>query len=375
MAEIDITNIINISVSTPPTGLSNYEVNNLLYITKDAPTVAPTDGYEIFLSPSAVAVNYGTTSETYAAALAVFSQSPNILSGGGSFIVYPIASTGVTLTQAITAALAKVYFGGVLCGFSLGAGEAAAASAVAQSNSKLLFIGENQSAALDAEGWIYVNQASKYTYTRPIFYSIGAEEARLTAAAYAGLAMSTDFTGSNTTRTMHMKDLIGVAGDTGLTQTLLEKCKTRGADCVPIIKGIPKLFSTGGNQFFDDVYNLNWFKFAQEVALFNVLATVGTKIPQTEAGMAIITDAAAAICQQGVRNAFIAPGAWNSAELFGNPDDLRACVEKDGYYIYHVPVSAQSQADREDRIAPTLQIAIKYAGAVHKINAIININK
>ena len=123
------------------------------------------------------------------------------------------------------------------------------------------------------------------------------------------------------------------------------------------------------------MYNLNWFKFAQEVALFNTLATVGTKIPQTEAGMETIRNSAAQICQQAVSNGFIAPGSWTSAETFGNPDDLRRNIESKGYYIYTQPVAEQNQADREDRIAPTVQVAIKYAGAVHKINAIININK
>jgi len=376
MSNIDITNFINVSVNTPPAGLGNYRVNNLLYITKEAPLSPLTDGYAVYLSPSAVGTAFGTTSETYYAALAVFSQSPNILTGGGSLIVYPIASTGVTLAQGITAALGLApYFGGVVAGFALGSGEANAASAVAQANSKLLFIGENDDDALVALGWIYINHTSKYTYTRPFFHTLGASDARLGAAAYAGAAMSTDFSASLTTRTMHCKDLVGVDGDTGIDQTLLNKCIAVGADCYPVVKGLPKVFSTGANGFFDDVYNLNWFKFAQEVALFNTLATVGTKIPQTEAGMETIRNSAAQVCQQAVSNGFIAPGSWTSAETFGNPDDLRRNIESKGYYIYTSPVAEQSQADREDRIAPTAQVAIKYAGAVHKINAIININK
>lgn len=375
MSQIDITNFVNVTVSTPPSGLSNYQLNNLLYITKEAPISPFASGYAVYLSPSAVAADFGTVGETYAAALKVFSQSPNILTGSGSFIVYPIASTGVDLDDAITAAMAKVYFGGVLVGFAPASGEVAAASVVAQANSKLLFVGEHQSSALAAEGWIYVNNTSKNTYTRPIYYSTSAADARLAAAAYAGLAMSTDFSASLMTKTMHLKDLATVAGDTSITQTVLESCKAVGADCYPVVKGLAKVFSTGANEFFDDIYNLTWFKFAQEVALFNTLATVSTKIAQTENGMAIIRNSAAQVCQQAVRNGFIAPGSWTSAETFGNPEDLRRCIAKDGYYIYTTPVAEQSQADREDRIAPTAQIAIKYAGAVHKINAIININK
>jgi hypothetical protein len=38
-------------------------------------------------------------------------------------------------------------------------------------------------------------------------------------------------------------------------------------------------------------------------------------------------------------------------------------------------VASQSQADREARKAPTLQVALKLAGAVHFVDVIINVNR
>ena len=82
-----------------------------------------------------------------------------------------------------------------------------------------------------------------------------------------------------------------------------------------------------------------------------------------------------AICQKAINNGFVAAGKWNSADLFGNPEDLRRCVLDYGYYIYSQPIVEQDQTEREARQAPLIQVAIKYAGAIHKVNAIIYINK
>jgi hypothetical protein len=91
MAMIDISNVINISVSTSPTALAAYNINNLVCFTKDTPVVSlGTDKYAVYASAAAVAAQWGSTSATYLAAQAVFSQSPNILSGGGLFIVVPM---------------------------------------------------------------------------------------------------------------------------------------------------------------------------------------------------------------------------------------------------------------------------------------------
>ena len=46
-----------------------------------------------------------------------------------------------------------------------------------------------------------------------------------------------------------------------------------------------------------------------------------------------------------------------------------------GYYVYCPPLSSQSQADREARKSPTIQCAVKLAGAVHSVNAIISVNR
>lgn len=373
--ELSISNVVTISVATPPAGLQDYQVNNLLILTKETPVIAPPNGsFDVFLAPSDVATSYGTGSEVYAMANLVFSQSPNILSGGGSLIIAP-QGAGEVLADAITRLLPLVFFGGVLfAGYAPSDGEILAAALVIQPQRRLLFAPDFLTAALNSGGLFQLIQANKYTYTRGLLYTTSAAAARLYAAAYAGRAMSTDFSGSATTQSMHMKDLVGVLPDGGITQTILELCKTIGADPYINIGGLPKVFSTGGNNFYDQVYNLTWFVFALQVAGFNAIATTSTKLPQTEPGVAVLRGAYLKILNAAVINGYCAPGQWNSPELFGDPESLRANVLQTGFYIFSQPVNQQSQTARAARRAPLIQIALKEAGAIHSTAVIVNIN-
>jgi hypothetical protein len=193
-------------------------------------------------------------------------------------------------------------------------------------------------------------------------------------ASYAGRALSTNFTGSNTTQTMHLKALAGVQPDPTITQTILNTAIAAGADTYISLQGVPSVFCSGANTFFDRVYNLQWFVGALQVAGFNYLATTSTKVPQTEAGMDGLKGAYRSVCEQGVTNQYGAPGSWNSPTVFGNPSDLILNVAQRGYYIYSTPIAQQSQTNRVARQAPLVQIAFKEAGAIQSSTVIVNVN-
>ena len=252
--------------------------------------------------------------------------------------------------------------------------EVEAAVTVCQASKTLIFVPSNLTSDLTTPGLFYTIQAAKQTYGRCFLYTTSYAAAQLAIAAYAGRAMSVDFTGSNTTITMHLKGLINVLPDPGITQTILNTCMTVGADVYTNIAGIPKVFCTGGNDYYDNVYNITWLVFALQVAGFNALATTPTKIPQTEPGMAVLRAAYIDVLQQATVNGFIGPGAWNSPELFGSPTDLRRNILNQGYYIYNQPVNQQSQTQRAARQAPLIQIAIKYQGAIQSTSVIVNVN-
>jgi hypothetical protein len=91
--------------------------------------------------------------------------------------------------------------------------------------------------------------------------------------------------------------------------------------------------------------------------------------------MALLKGAYINVLQQALANGFIAPGTWNSAELFGKPADLRRNILNQGYYIYSLPVTQQTQATREAREAPLVRIAVKFAGAIQSSDVLVSINK
>lgn len=374
--QLDITNVITISLSAAQTGLGEYNVNNLAIFSADTPAESFGDlGYKIYKAPKEVGVDFGTTSTTYKMALAVFAQTPNILNGNGYLTVIPFASSSEVLATAITRAESLVQFFGILSTKDYDAEEVSAAAAVVQTLNKILFVVSNSSNDILAGGSFAEIAEAGYDKTRCLAYlSETTEPAKVMAAAYAGRALSTAFEGSNTTSTMHLKDLIGITADPTMTQTQLNLCQSCGADAYVNIAGVAKTFTSGANGFFDQVYNRCWFLGALEVAGFNALAKVSTKVPQTEPGMTILKGAYRLVCDRAVRNGYVAPGAWNSADRFGDVEAMLRNIEEVGYYIYSLPVNQQAQTEREERKAPLVQIAIKEAGAIHSSNVLVYIN-
>ena len=472
MSNLSIENVINISVSQAGQGAGEYNTSNLAIFTEEAYEASfGSDGYKIYLEPSEVATDFGTSSKTYAKALSVFSQQPNILAGGGYLVVIPMQKesqtisfdavpdagsfvvtydgndsaaiahdddaaaiqailrnvegleqvnvtgtyaagftieldgvygdisnlvtgtntltasavavnitvtedeAGETLAEAVTRSLTLVEYFGLMVTQILDQAALEATAAVIQPLNKIGFFGSNISADLDADGKFDDIRQAGYDKCRCLYYGGTESQVYKFVSAYAGRALSTNFDGANTTQTMHLKDLIGVTPDSSMTQTLLNKAKDAGADVYISIQGVSKTFTSGANGFFDDVYNLLWYVGALEIAGFNVLAQTGTKIPQTENGLDSLKSAYRSVCERAVTNQFVAAGSWNSPTTFGIQEDFFENVSQRGYYIYSVPVAQQSVSDREARVAPLVQIAIKYAGAIHSSSVIVNINK
>lgn len=207
--------------------------------------------------------------------------------------------------------------------------------------------------------------------TRCLLYTEGAEASKLMLAAYVGRSFSTNFRGVNTSQTMNLKTLTNVTPDTGINTTIENQAETAGVDLYVSIGGTPNVISTGGNGYFDTVYENLSLKYYAEVGVFNALRTTGTKIPQTEQGMMVLKDSLRDVAEQFIRVGVIAPGTWNNPDTFGDPEIFKENITNYGYYIYSVPIALQLQSEREQRIAPLIQMAVKRAGAIHKADVII----
>lgn len=374
MAELSLSNVINISVSQAQTGIGQYNPSNLALFTHETPSPLYTDDYKIYLEPTEVAEDFGSSSITYEMALAAFSQQPNIKANGGYLVIIPF-EVSETLAAAITRTAGLVQYFGVMATQIQSQVDMLAAGAVIQALNKIAFFVQRASGSIDPGGSLDLLRTGSLTKSRGLYYgSDNDDDALLFQAAYAGRGLSTIFSGSNTTQTMHLKDLATIQPDPTMTQTLLNKAQDAGADCYVSLQGVAKTFTSGANSYFDQVYNLGWFVGALEVAGFNYLAQSASKIPQTEQGVDGLKGAYRDICEQGVSNQYIAPGRWTSPTTFGVQADLIDNIAQRGYYIYSTPIAQQTQADRADRKAPIIQIAVKEAGAIHSSTVIVYVN-
>ena len=209
------------------------------------------------------------------------------------------------------------------------------------------------------------------THTRCLFYSLSVNQALDFAAGYASRGLSCNFSGSNTTFTMHLKDIAGLVPDT-IDQTTLQNCKNNGIDVYADF-GIVKVYTSGANMFYDQVYNRLALQLRVQIALFNFLATTNTKIPQTEEGMSAMKSTVRDVFIQFVVNGMLAPGEWKSAATIGDPEAHRRNIRDFGFFVYSQPLAQQSQTERESRKAPVIQSAAKEAGAIHSGDLIINV--
>ena len=484
---LSISNVVQVDVSSVQSGIGTPNVNNIGFFTEE--TAGFAEEFRVYTSSDEVKTDFGSASRTYKMAVNVFSQSPNILSGGGRLIIFPMptavsAVIASTTTEALDSARLLAFqsisdgeftididgvstditgldftnakslddvllvianqlplvtcennsgeflFSSkkygidstmVLSAFGAGSGtditgatylNIASATVVSGANSSGETLGDAVTRAkdlanfagimttlqiendkieafssashagdfiavlpfckvTDIDGICKTIKDAEQTKVRSVLYSKSVDDSFLTVASYVGRAFSVNFSGVNTSSTMNMKKLVNIISDGGISQTYYELAKANGVDLYVNYAGDARVLSSGGNEFFDRVYNQLQLKFSMQTNAYNYLAQTNTKIPQTESGMDGLKDSLKKICEQFVRVGVIASGAWNSPDTFGNPEDFKRNISDYGYFIYSLPIAQQSQADRETRVAPLVQIAVKEAGAIHSV--VINI--
>lgn len=280
-------------------------------------------------------------------------------------------ASGETLAQAVAAAQQQVYFGGVLTTQIV---DDATRQANAQAIQALDCVYYDSIQSLtDIATLGAAIKAAGLGKTRTLAYSVN--NGKVAAATYATIAKSVNYDGTDTANTMNLKTLTGIVPDNGLSDTYVLSAQSNGVDIYGNTGGLGCVYSNDNNGYTDDIENQLWFKKALEVAGFNYLRQTNTKVPQTESGLAGLKNAYAQVCEKAIRNGSVAPGTWNSIVPFGDQEDFKRNISEKGYYVYSIPISQQSQADREARKAPLIQIAIKMSGAFHFSEVIVTVER
>lgn len=193
-------------------------------------------------------------------------------------------------------------------------------------------------------------------------------------ASFFGRAFSVNFAANRSViNLMYKQEPLVVAED--LTDTQADVLESKRCNVFTDYVNDTMIIQYGvvsGPAWFDEIHGLDWFQDAVQNACFNLLYTSQTKIPQTDSGVNQLVNAISGACNDAVNNGLVAPGVWN-ADGFGSL--VSGQYLKNGYYIYAQPVALQSQADREARIAPPIQVAIKLAGAIDTVDVIVSVNR
>lgn len=246
-------------------------------------------------------------------------------------------------------------------------------AAFAQSSDKLYYdvFDSANNLQIDTSNVCWDVKLSNYENTRMLFRNDGD---RRFATGYMSRAHVVDFNGENTALTMNLKEIVGLVSES-YTDTELDNAATIGLDTYVSFKNNSKVLSSGGNGYTDLSYNTISFKDALATDVFNLLGTSTTKVPQTQRGVNLLIDTIKKTCEQYKRAGFIGKGTWNSSDTFGDLEAFKRNIELNGYYILPQRLADQTQADREARKSPLVQIAVKTAGAFHSVNILLTIEE
>lgn len=193
-------------------------------------------------------------------------------------------------------------------------------------------------------------------------------------ASLLGRALTINYNGNNTVITLMYKQEPGIVAET-LTATQLDAAEAKKCNVFIAYNNDTAIIEQGktsSGNFIDEMTGTDWLALTIQTAIYNLLYTTTTKIPQTDAGMHLLVTTAESICSQAVINGLLAPGVWN-ANGFGQLASGDFLPK--GFYVYAQPVALQTQADREARMATPIKIAAKLAGAVHTVDVMIEVNR
>lgn len=241
------------------------------------------------------------------------------------------------------------------------------------SNRHLYGLTTSEASALNTNDVTSVGALLKALGYNRTFYQWSSQNAYASCSIF-GRGVTVNFNNQNSTITFMWKQEPGVVAE-NLNSTQSASLDANNYNYFAAMNNNTSITVNGtvaSGHFIDEIWNSDWFGSTIQTAVYNLLFTTPTKIPQTDAGMNMIATTIESVCKQAVLNGFLAPGTWNSTG-FGNIQN--GSFLSKGYYIYTPPVASQSQADRAARKSVPFQVAAKEAGAVHDVQISVVVNQ
>ena len=377
---LPLSGIVNVDVNMSPTATTGRNFGSML-ILGNATVIPLTERLRLYTGAADIAADFGVESSEYQAAAVYFAQSPQpqqlYIGRWATALATGEEGKAETLTEAVNAALEYASWYGLAVAASSDTTAtdddilAAAAAIESASQSRVFAVTSgsdeilSKTAATDLASRL---KAAGYARTF-IQYSTKSRFAAISAFARA---FTVNFNGSNTTLTLKFKTEPGVTYET-LTATQAATLESKHVNVYVLFANDSAILQQGvmtNGDFFDERHGLDWLQNTVQTNVFNLLYTATSKIPQTEAGITRLMGNVEASMDQAVTNGLIAAGIWNGSDMgqLSTGDTLTK-----GYYVCAQPLATQSQADREARKAPLIQVACKLAGAVHYADVQINV--
>lgn len=191
--------------------------------------------------------------------------------------------------------------------------------------------------------------------------------------ALLGRAVTVNYDLPNSTIDLKFKQEPGISPVANLSETQRQELEGNNVNYYTQF-GLNAMIAQGtcfNGRWIDEVWGLAWLQWKLQTAIFAYLFSLTTKLPQTDRGVARITQVIAGVLDAAVANGLLAPGTWNSGPVTGT--DGSTIVDtgdfiKKGYIIYAAPVGTQSQIKRQQRIYDLFTIIAKGAGAIQQVN-------
>lgn len=372
---LSVSDLVNVTVNVSPTAAANRGFGTLLIIGSST-VIGTTERVRAYSTLGAVATDFGMTAPEYLAANIYFAQIPRpsslMIGRWDPTVLLETPLQAVTACAAISSSWYVCIFAATTMPTSAQA-SAVASFVEAAVPTRVYGVVTQEAAALvapDTTSIAYLMKNAGLSRT-VVQYSASSVYA---IAAFFGRALTVNFNMNKSTITMMWKQEVLISAET-LTESQANALKATNCNVFVNYDNGTAIVQNGtvaNGRFFDEVHGLDWLQSTVQNSVYNLFYQSLTKIPQTNAGVGQVIANVVSVLDQAVANGLIAAGKWNS-DGFGALN--RGDYLKSGYYTYSAPVETQSQADREARICPPIQVAIKMAGAIHSVAIAINVNR